>query len=153
MARLGGSEQKILPLQPEQPIWRNGVQQQKEADSATLPVCGTTFLLIPCLCNLDQQLDCKCTNQVSKNLVKTVHFAQSDEPMLKHAVHLDLKGIVSCPLPYMHTCDLHGLLVKQRIDFKILTLAFRAIHGQAPEYIEELVVPYAPSRSLRSAHL
>ena len=49
--------------------------------------------------------------------------------------------------------DLHWLPVKQRIDFKILTLAFRAIHGQAPEYIEELVVPYAPSRSLRSAHL
>ena len=50
-------------------------------------------------------------------------------------------------------CDLHWLSVKQRIDFKILTLAFRAIHGQAPEYIEELVVPYAPSHSLRSAHL
>ena len=46
--------------------------------------------------------------------------------------------------------DLHWLPVKQRIDFKILTLAFHAIHGQAPEYIEELVVPYAPSRSLHA---
>ncbi len=45
--------------------------------------------------------------------------------------------------------DLHWLPVKQRIDFKILTLAFRAIRGQAPEYINDLVVPYVPSRALQ----
>ena len=47
-------------------------------------------------------------------------------------------------------CDLHWLPVKQRIDFKNMTLALCAILGQVPEYIKELV-PYAPSRALRSA--
>ena len=47
--------------------------------------------------------------------------------------------------------DLQCLPVRQRIDFKILTLAFRTLHGEAPEYIEELAVPYVFPRQLRSA--
>ena len=39
---------------------------------------------------------------------------------------------------------------EQRIDFNILTLAFCAVLGQVPEYIKEIVVPYAPSDALRS---
>ena len=47
--------------------------------------------------------------------------------------------------------DLHWLLVKQRIVYKILTLTYRCLHGSAQDYLSELLTPYAPSRTLRSS--
>ena len=46
--------------------------------------------------------------------------------------------------------DLHWLPVKQRIDFKILLLTYKALNGLAPAYIRELLTPYTPTRTLRS---
>ena len=46
--------------------------------------------------------------------------------------------------------ELHWLPIKQRIEYKILLLTFKALMGQAPEYISDLVKPYQPTRSLRS---
>ena len=46
---------------------------------------------------------------------------------------------------------LHWLPVKLRIDFKILILVYKSLHGLAPRYLEGLLVPYVPTRSLRSA--
>jgi hypothetical protein len=46
--------------------------------------------------------------------------------------------------------ELHWLPVKVRIDFKILLLTFRALHGLAPKYIVDMLEPYQPSRNLRS---
>ena len=51
--------------------------------------------------------------------------------------------------PIMKT--LHWLPVKQRIIFKILTLTFRCLHGQAPDYLISLLNPYKPTRALRSS--
>ena len=48
--------------------------------------------------------------------------------------------------------DLHWLPVRDRVTFKILLLTWRALHGLAPDYISQLVTPYVPRRSLRSAH-
>ena len=45
---------------------------------------------------------------------------------------------------------LHWLPVSSRINFKILVLTFRALHGQAPSYISDLIQPYTPARNLRS---
>ena len=50
--------------------------------------------------------------------------------------------------PTLH--QLHWLPVKSRIDFKLLLLTFRILNGIAPDYLSELIVPYTPSRSLRS---
>ena len=47
--------------------------------------------------------------------------------------------------------ELHWLPVNERIDHKILTLAFSTFHKLAPEYLQELVPSYDPPRSLRSA--
>ena len=41
---------------------------------------------------------------------------------------------------------LHWLPVKFRIDFKILLITFKVIHGLAPEYLHELICVKAPSR-------
>ena len=46
--------------------------------------------------------------------------------------------------------SLHWLPVKSRIEFKILLLTYKALNGQAPLYLKELIVPYYPTRALRS---
>nr|XP_033933927.1 uncharacterized protein LOC117442044 isoform X1 [Pseudochaenichthys georgianus] len=47
--------------------------------------------------------------------------------------------------------QLHWLPVKQRIDFKVLLLTFKALHTLAPPYLSELLHIYTPSRTLRSS--
>ncbi|KAI3352067.1 hypothetical protein L3Q82_020882 [Scortum barcoo] len=46
--------------------------------------------------------------------------------------------------------SLHWLPVKFRVDFKILLLTYKALHGLAPSYLNELITPYQPTRVLRS---
>lgn len=46
--------------------------------------------------------------------------------------------------------SLHWLPVKQRIDFKILLIVFKAINGVAPPYIKDMLAEYTPDRILRS---
>ena len=46
---------------------------------------------------------------------------------------------------------LHWLPVRQRIQFKILTLVYRRQNHQAPAYLSACITPYVPGRSLRSA--
>ena len=46
----------------------------------------------------------------------------------------------------------HWLPVKLRIDFKIVLLTFKALHGLAPSYITELFL-YKPAGNLRSSNL
>ena len=46
---------------------------------------------------------------------------------------------------------LHWLPVKERIIFKIMLLTYRGVNGVAPTYIERMLIPYKPQRSLRSS--
>ena len=46
---------------------------------------------------------------------------------------------------------LHWLPVHFRINFKILVLTFRALHGQAPPYISDLIELHVPACTLRSS--
>ena len=47
--------------------------------------------------------------------------------------------------------NLHWLPVTARIQFKIILLTFKAMHGLAPQYIIDMVKKYKPKRSgLRS---
>ena len=48
---------------------------------------------------------------------------------------------------------LHWLPIRQRIQFKLLLLVYRCTHQLAHDYLTDLVVPYVPARSLRSADL
>ena len=47
-------------------------------------------------------------------------------------------------------CSLHWLPVRYRPQYKILVYTYKALNGTAPQYIQELVTPYQPPRSLRS---
>ena len=50
--------------------------------------------------------------------------------------------------------QLHWLPIQQRILFKVLLLVYKSVNGKGPDYLKELLVPYIPSRSLRSgSHL
>jgi hypothetical protein len=46
--------------------------------------------------------------------------------------------------------SLHWLPVKARADFKVLLLTYKALHGFAPTYLSDLVLPYKPTRTLQS---
>ena len=45
---------------------------------------------------------------------------------------------------------LHWLPIRYRIQFKICLMAFKCLHGKAPTYLSDLLVPYEPARTLRS---
>ena len=47
--------------------------------------------------------------------------------------------------------ELHWLPFRARIEYKIATICHRCLHGQAPAYLKDLIMPYIPCRSLRSA--
>ena len=46
--------------------------------------------------------------------------------------------------------DLHWLPVVQGIQFKVVITVYKAMHNTTRAYLQELIVPYAPSRGLRS---
>lgn len=46
--------------------------------------------------------------------------------------------------------QLHWLPVRARIEFKLAILAFKCLHGTAPDYLAQLICPYHSSRDLRS---
>jgi hypothetical protein len=47
--------------------------------------------------------------------------------------------------------NLHWLPVKQRIDFKVLSLTYRSLHASAPSYLSELLIPQPTPRVTRSS--
>ena len=49
------------------------------------------------------------------------------------------------------TMRLHWLPVDVRIDFKVLLMVYKALHGLVPYYIRELLNDYQPTRQLRSS--
>jgi hypothetical protein len=46
--------------------------------------------------------------------------------------------------------DLHWLPVLYRPQYKLLVYVYKAVHGNAPTYLDELITMYLPTRSLRS---
>lgn len=46
--------------------------------------------------------------------------------------------------------SLHWLPIEFRIKFKILLITYKAIKGMAPSYLQDVIVPYQPNRTLRS---
>ncbi|XP_071484099.1 uncharacterized protein [Diadema antillarum] len=48
--------------------------------------------------------------------------------------------------------NLHWLPVCKRVEYKILLLTYKALTGEAPSYISDLIHVYTPPRALRSQH-
>ena len=47
--------------------------------------------------------------------------------------------------------DFHWLPIASRIKFKIMLYAYKSLHGQAPQYLADMLQTYQPTRYLRSA--
>ena len=47
--------------------------------------------------------------------------------------------------------DLHWLPVEQRIRYKVLTLTYKSLKGDAPKYLQDLVKQRSQGRTLRSS--
>ena len=47
--------------------------------------------------------------------------------------------------------QLHWLSVKERIDYKVLTMVYKGMNGLSPEYISELLTLREPCRQMRSS--
>ena len=47
--------------------------------------------------------------------------------------------------------ELHWLPLHERIEFKIIIMTFKILHGCAPGYLEQLLEIYSPKRQLRSS--
>ena len=47
--------------------------------------------------------------------------------------------------------NLHWLPFEKKIEFKILLITYKTIHGQSADYLKPLIEMYQPSRTLRSA--
>ncbi len=48
--------------------------------------------------------------------------------------------------------QLHWLPVEYRVQYKILLLTFKALHGEGPDYLHDLLSVHTPGRALRSAN-
>lgn len=59
------------------------------------------------------------------------------------------KILLQYPTPIL--ISLHWLPANFRIDFKILMLTYRALHGQDPQYITYLLHPHTMNRAFRSS--
>ena len=59
------------------------------------------------------------------------------------------KSRFCCITPVL--ADLHWLLVRHRLNFKMATIAFKVFHFQQPSYLTALVPRYVPTQSLRSS--
>ena len=46
--------------------------------------------------------------------------------------------------------SLHWLPINQRIKFKLASLTFKLLQHQSPSYLASLIIPYLPSRALRT---
>ena len=51
--------------------------------------------------------------------------------------------------PYCN--DFTGFQYQKRIDYKIAVLSSKALHSGKPSYLSDLLIPYCPSRTLRSS--
>ena len=71
--------------------------------------------------------------------------------LIQHnAARLILKKKKSCHITPL-LIDLHWLPVKFRIEYKILLLVYKCLHGEGPLYLASLLKEYHPARSLRSS--
>ena len=48
--------------------------------------------------------------------------------------------------------NLHWLPIRKRVLFKMLLIVYKSLTFQSPDYIFDILVPYAPSRPLRSSN-
>jgi len=125
-------------------------------------LCQTSYMNIRNIWRIRNNLDCNST----KTLVHALVISRLDcinglyygmpnyliskiQKVQNAAARLVFKAGKRCHITPLLKA-LHWLPVEQRIEFKLLTLTFKCIHGGAPAYLSELISIYRPNRNLRS---
>ena len=95
---------------------------------------------------ISSRLD-NCNSLFGSSSSSTLHGLQR--------IHNSAARIISRSRKFEHITptlkELHWLPIKFRIDFKTLLLTYKCLHGLTADYLMDLISPYIPSRSLRSA--
>lgn len=81
---------------------------------------------------------------VSKTTINKLQYVQNSAARI-------LMGTRKCDHITLVLKSLHWLPVRFHVDFKIMMLTYKALHGLAPQYLSGLLIPYTPNRRLRSS--
>ncbi|KAK0147374.1 V-set and immunoglobulin domain-containing protein 10-like [Merluccius polli] len=73
------------------------------------------------------------------------HYSLQEEQLLIHQLRRGDAG--------RYSLQLLNPLISYRIDFKVLLLVYKSLNGLGPEYMNDILVEYKPSRALRSTDL
>ena len=80
---------------------------------------------------------------ITKDKIKSLQVAQND------AARLVFKKKRSAHVTHLLK-QLHWLPIEKRIQYKICCIVHKSVHSECPEYINELLPTYVPTRNLRS---
>lgn len=85
---------------------------------------------------------CKSLSAIASNLIELQVLKQKG-----------LQPYLICPTPETYHSNFgFSSFIHFRFHFKILILTFRALHGQAPKYIADLLKVHSSSRAQRSSY-
>ena len=127
-------------------------------------VCSSSFYSIKQLRQIRSTLDHKSTVLLANALVSSkldhcnsLYYGLPDSSLKR--LQLVQNSLARVIYPSVKCTDhitpflrkLHWLPIKQRIVYKICLLTFNVQQTKAPAYLSELLIPYTPSRSLRSS--
>ena len=127
-------------------------------------VCKSAFFQIRQLRQIRSSLDCNSTIILANSLVSSkLDYCNSLYSGLPSSSLSRLQSVQNSlarlVFPSLKRSDhitptlrkLHWLPIPQRITFKIALLTFKTLSYHQPSYLCELIVPYQPTRHLRSA--
>ena len=95
--------------------------------SSKLDYCNSLYYNLPAV-SLDRLQ--KVQNSLARVIVPSVRRHHHITPTLK---------------------KLHWLPIRQRISFKIAAITFKTLQNKQPSYLSNLIIPYTPTRNLRSS--
>lgn len=126
-------------------------------------VCKSVSFHLRNIGRVRKYLSCKAVEMLVHSLVSSrIDYSNSllygtpdsDLKRLQRLFHIAARIILCTPVSNHITpllLSLHWLPVKQRIVYKLMLMTYRALHGTAPDYICELLIPQTSARTLRSS--
>ncbi len=140
-------------------VWDNELTMEKHISK----ICSSTFIHLRNIAGIRKYLTSKQTETIIHAYITSkLDYCNS---LLKGVPDYQIKRLQSvqnaaariiCGLrKFDHITEplktLHWLPVKERIDSKILLIAYKSINGKGPDYLSDLILPYITCYNLRSS--